>query len=188
MSPLHYRFEQTLAWHCAPSLAGIKAADLLSWTVEGREGADLLSHYAELLSRRGIHLYVLGARRGRTLLLIFRPRRLDCWLAQPKVREMLDKAGYPVSRDTEAMLAHLRRRLQGGEFTHEIGLFLGYPLEDVKGFIQNKGQGYACCGLWKSYGDPRASRRYFDRCRACTAAYKRRYAAGVPLERLIVAA
>ena len=99
MSPLHYRFEQTLAWHCAPSLAGIKAADLLTWTVEGREGADLLSHYADLLSSRGIRLYVLGARRGRTLLLIFRPRRLDCWLAQAKVREMLDKAGYPVSRD-----------------------------------------------------------------------------------------
>ena len=92
MSPLHYRFEQTLAWHCAPSLAGIKAADLLTWTVEGREGADLLSHYADLLSRRGIRLYVLGARRGRTLLLIFRPRRLDCWLAQSRVREMLDRA------------------------------------------------------------------------------------------------
>lgn len=72
MSPLHYRFEQTLAWHCAPSLAGIKAADLLTWTVEGREGADLLSHYAGMLSSRGVRLYVLGSRRGRTLLLIFR--------------------------------------------------------------------------------------------------------------------
>ena len=135
MSPLHYRFEQTLAWHCAPSLACIKAADLLTWTVEGREGADLLSHYADLLSRRGIRLYVLGARRGRTLLLIFRPRRLDCWLAQANVREMLDRAGYPVSCGTEAMLAHLRRRLQGGEFPHEIGLFLGYPPGDVEGFL-----------------------------------------------------
>ena len=82
----------------------------------------------------------------------------------------------------------MRRFQTESAFPHEIGLFLGYPLEDVKGFIQNKGQGYACCGLWKSYGDPRAARRYFDRCRACTAAYKRRYAAGVPLERLIVAA
>ena len=109
MSPLHYRFEQTLAWHCAPSLAGIKAADLLTWTVEGREGADLLSHYADLLSSRGIRLYVLGARRGRTLLLIFRPRRLDCWLAQAKVREMLDRAGYPVSRGTmETVVSGIR--------------------------------------------------------------------------------
>ena len=114
MSPLHYRFEQTLAWHCAPSLAGIKAADLLTWTVEGREGADLLSHYAWMLSSRGVRLYVLGSRRGRTLLLIFRPRQLDRWLAQPRVQEMLDRAGYPVSQGTEAMLAHLRRRLHGG--------------------------------------------------------------------------
>ena len=134
MSPLHYRFEQTLAWHCAPSLAGIKAADLLTWTVEGREGADLLSHYAGMLSSRGVRLYVLGSRRGRTLLLIFRPRQLDRWLAQPRVQEMLDRAGYPVSQGTEAMLAHLRRRLQGGEFPHEIGLFLGYPPEMWRAF------------------------------------------------------
>ena len=187
MSPLHYRFEQTLAWHCAPSLAGIKAADLLTWTVEGREGADLLSHYADLLSRRGIRLYVLGARRGRTLLLIFRPRRLDCWLAQPKVREMLDKAGYPVSRGTEAMLAHLRRRLQGGEFPHEIGLFLGYPPGDVEGFLRDGGRHCKLCGPWKVYDTVEEAARRFAAFHRCRDALTQRVDRGIPLSRVFPA-
>ena len=186
MSPLHYRFEQTLAWHCAPSLAGIKAADLLTWTVEGREGADLLSHYAELLSSRGIRLYVLGARRGRTLLLIFRPRQLDCWLAQAKVREMLDRAGYPVSRDTEAMLAHLRRRLQGGEFPHEIGLFLGYPPGDVEGFLRDGGRHCKLCGPWKVYDNVEEAARRFAAFHRCRDALTQRVDRGVPRRVLIL--
>ena len=187
MSPLHYRFEQTLAWHCAPSLAGIKAADLLTWTVEGREGADLLSHYAELLSSRGIRLYVLGARRGRTLLLIFRPRRLDCWLAQPNVREMLDRAGYPVSRGTEAMLAHLRRRLQGGEFPHEIGLFLGYPPGDVEGFLRDGGRHCKLCGPWKVYDNVEEAARRFAAFHRCRDALTQRVDRGIPLSRVFPA-
>ena len=187
MSPLHYRFEQTLAWHCAPSMAGIKAADLLTWTVEGREGADLLSHYADLLSSRGIRLYVLGARRGRTLLLIFRPRRLDCWLAQAKVREMLDRAGYPVSRDTEAMLAHLRRRLQGGEFPHEIGLSLGYPPGDVEGFLRDGGRHCKLCGPWKVYDNVEEAARRFAAFHRCRDALTQRVDRGIPLSRVFPA-
>ena len=188
MSPLHYRFEQTLAWHCAPSLAGIKAADLLTWTVEGREGADLLSHYAGLLSSRGIRLYVLGARRGRTLLLIIRPRRLDCTLAQPNEREMLDRAGYPVSRDTEAMLAHLRRRLQGGEFPHEIGLFLGYPPCDVLGFLHDAGRHSKLSGYWQVYGDAQAALALFAKYKKCADVYARCHANGTSIWQLTVAA
>ena len=52
--------------------------------------------------------------------------------------------------------AHLQDRpastLSGScAFPHEIGLFLGYPFEDVMGFIENKGENYLCSGCWKVY-------------------------------------
>ena len=74
------------------------------------------------------------------------------------------------------------------EYPHEIGIFLGYPLEDVVGFIENRGWNYTCCGYWKAYGDPAAAQKCFDRYRKCTAVYKDRYARGVPLIELVVAA
>ncbi len=39
------------------------------------------------------------------------------------------------------------------EFPHEVGLFLGYPIWDVEGFIVHKGQDYKLCGYWKVYDD-----------------------------------
>ena len=32
----------------------------------------------------------------------------------------------------------MQRLADGGKFPHEIGLFLGYPPEDVSGFIENR--------------------------------------------------
>ena len=74
------------------------------------------------------------------------------------------------------------------EFPHEIGVFLGYPLDDVKGFIRHKGRDYTFCGCWKCYGDPQAARRRFERYHRCTAVLRRRYAEGTPITQLIVAA
>ena len=36
-------------------------------------------------------------------------------------------------------------------FPHEMGLLLGYPLDDVTGFIEQKGKNYLYAGYWKVY-------------------------------------
>lgn len=38
-------------------------------------------------------------------------------------------------------------------FPHEIGIFLGYPLADVEGFMKNNGKNYLISGYWKVYQD-----------------------------------
>ena len=66
------------------------------------------------------------------------------------------------------------RLSQGGAFPHEIGLFLGYPIEDVVGFIRYSGRGCKLSGYWKVYGDAEAASRLFDRLsRVCHAVTKR---------------
>ena len=90
----------------------------------------------------------------------------------------------------EGALAHLARRImeKGGEFPHEIGLFLGYPLGDVKGFIKHRGQNCKCTGCWKVYCDEREARRQFCRFEKCRSIYCRLYREGRALSRLTVAA
>ncbi|MCR5154354.1 MAG: DUF3793 family protein, partial [Lachnospiraceae bacterium] len=70
----------------------------------------------------------------------------------------------------------------------EIGIFLGYPLEDVKGFIENKGKNYKTCGLWKVYKDENFAKGIFEKCRRCTSLYCKLKAEGNPLEKIVVAA
>ena len=72
-------------------------------------------------------------------------------------------------------------------FPHEIGLFLGYPLEDVQGFIENCGKNYRLCGCWKVYGDPQAALRCFARYEKCARVYLQCYQNGHSLSRLTVA-
>ena len=82
---------------------------------------------------------------------------------------LLTRAGYPAGGDLEALLAALSGRLgQGGPFPHEVGLFLGYPPEDVEGFCRHGGRNYKLSGPWKVYGrveEARARFRAFHRCR-----------------------
>ena len=49
---------------------------------------------------------------------------------------------------------------ESGEFPHEVGLFLSYPPEDVKGFIDHRASGFKCAGLWKVYGNEEKRARY----------------------------
>lgn len=158
-------FERALAYHCAPSMAGIKAADLFTWpNGSGQE----IRRYAGDLARRGICLRELRRGKRRTLLLVYRPACLERCLSCPRVRAMLERAGYPAGVSPEELLGRLMERLEGEAFPHEIGLFLGYPPEDVEGFCRHRGQNYKLSGRWKVYGDREAACRRFqcyDHCR-----------------------
>lgn len=180
MEAVSKRFEEAMAYHCAPSMLGIKPADLFTWPA-GTEQE--LETYRIALAGKGICLRCLR-QKGKFLLLVYRPERLEKCLACPKVRNMLMEEGYPVEGDLENMLAHLSCRLQEEEFPHEIGLFLGYPPEDVEGFCRHQGQNYKLCGCWKVYGDADAAKRYFDRCNRCRNALCCRVKAGVRLTEL----
>ena len=47
-----------------------------------------------------------------------------------------------------------REHMEGCKtFPHEIGLLLGYPAEDVKGFIENQGRRSLYSGYWKVYSN-----------------------------------
>ena len=70
-------------------------------------------------------------------------------------------------------------------FPHEIGLFLGYPAVDVKGFMEHRE--CKCTGLWKVFeSDEAEAQRYFARCRRCTEGYLKRNQQGWSLSRLTI--
>jgi hypothetical protein len=67
------------------------------------------------------------------------------------------------------------------------GLFLSYPPEDVKGFIDHRAGGFKCTGLWKVYGDEEKARSLFEKYRKCTEIYCTLWQSGSKLEQLAVA-
>ncbi len=184
------RFEETLLTHCAPTIAGIKPASLIRWCPEDPEAFSAqLPMWKRLFLRRGVTLTVLKdcPESGAKLLYLYRREQLEAVLEKPEIRQYLAGSGYTRLDDSGALLRQLSGRLcTEGDFPHEIGVFLGYPLEDVIGFQRNQGRNFRCCGYWKVYGDPEKAARLFSSYRRCTAELRQRYLSGVPLEQLIV--
>lgn len=174
--------------HGAPTLAGLKTGNLFPCAMPSRHVLfQQLRHINRILVPRGLRLIPLRLETTRALLYLFRPARLRQDLACPEARTLLRQAGYPAG-DHRLALRELCRRLRSdASFPHEIGLFLGYPPEDVRGFIAHQGKHCKCAGCWKVYGDEDAARQRFSAYRACTQEYCRRRAEGFPLSRLAVA-
>lgn len=191
-------FETVMIEQCAPVLAGIKPANLFRHETRDKAGlARTVRHWNAQLGGRGLRLRILKeCTHGHWFLLyLYRPARLETILAGPEACRFLEQAGYALPEQPgspagcHSLLNQLARRLAcGGDFPHEIGIFLGYPLSDVIGFIQNQGRNFTCCGCWKSYGDPDAAQRYFDQLKKCTDIYLRLFHSGTPILRLAVAA
>jgi hypothetical protein len=69
-----------------------------------------------------------------------------------------------------AVLSELLHRLAGeGMFPHEVGIFLGYPLEDVKAFEVMSGRACRYSGFWKVYSDVDTAQKQMEIYKSCCA-------------------
>lgn len=180
--------EEIFVRHCSPTLAGIKTANLFTCRFENEE--EMRKSVRELngiLVKKGIRVLPLRYQDNRALIYAYRPSRLSQDLRRHDAFMLLKKRGY-TGKTPECCLVQLVQKLRdGGEFPHEIGLFLGYPAEDVCGFIENKAEGYKCAGEWKVYGNADMAQKLFAKYRKCTEVYCAQFAEGKSMERLTVA-
>ena len=191
MSVSRRSFAFDLASLCAPTLAGLKPASLFRYQPgAGQSGSAMAAAWHAALCDRGVAVRVLKncPRTGAVLVYVYRPAQMDTLLKNCDVLHFLQSKGYrPGTAD--ALLTQLSQRLCcEGDFPHEVGIFLGYPLADVVGFIQNHGQNFTVCGHWKVYTDPAAAQQQFARYKKCETIYTRCYRRGTPIRRLTVAA
>ncbi len=182
--------ERTLLEACSPTLAGMKPANLISLLYRNADQARKdIRELNRIFVRRGLRAVPLNYCKDHVLLYIYRPDFLKDELNQSGVREFLEGYGYDcgnIDRCVAGLGEKIRARRSNQEFPHEIGLFLGYPLEDVKGFIQHKEEGCKCIGCWRVYADEERAKKTFQNYQRCTDAYLRFWEQGHSLEELVV--
>lgn len=174
-------FEKLLVTHASPTLANLKPASLLSM----RDVADE-AECLRKLEKRGLVFFPLRNSKGHRLLLIYRKSKLEQVLSSAQAEEILEYFDYP--KAFERRLEFLRKRFLSTPCPHEVGLFLGYPPEDVKGFIDNKGQGALYSGLWKVYSDKENAQKILQRWVKCRRKYMECFLSGTDITRLCVTA
>lgn len=174
--------------NCAPTLAGIKTGNLFTCPYDSKDALwESIRTLNQKLVGKGLRALPLRVSPSKALIYLYRPKKLSADLANAAAEELLRQQGYTIDR-CEGCIVQLIRRLKAQEhFPHEIGLFLGYPPEDVCGFIENKACNYKCVGCWKVYGDEAAAQKKFAQYKKCTRVYCDQWAKGTDIERLAVA-
>ena len=142
------RIETHLVVQCAPMISGMKVSNLLN--VEKKLAPQMTQESED-----------------KATFLVYREDGLKAYLMQDRVCQSMKNFGYE-SLDLSDVLSRFQKRYadcmeQIAEFPHEMGLLLGYPVEDVEGFIENKGHNYLYAGYWKVYGHVEEKKALFNR-------------------------
>ena len=180
--------EEHIVRNCAPTLAGIKTASMFSCPCNEPEQLKVfLKEMNQRLNPKGIRLLPLRVSEKRALVYVYRPDRLSADICENCACNLLRDAGYDTRCCQRCIVGLINKLRQQDEFPHEIGLFLGYPPEDVQGFIDNKAQHYKLSGLWKVYGDVEKARKRFELYKKCDRIYYQQWSQGKEIEQLTVA-
>ena len=180
--------DEMIVLHCSPTLAGMKTGSLFPCSFEDEAVMrESLRRWNQLLGKKGLRVLPLRYQNKRALIYLYRPSQLSRDLTDDTACKLLQERGYCTGSPERCILQLMKRLGEGDEFPHEIGLFLGYPPEDVSGFIENKACGCKCVGCWKVYGDAEAAKKTFAKYKKCTDIYCAQLAGGRSIERLTVA-
>jgi hypothetical protein len=146
----------------APTLAGIKPASLMTFVNQKRNMYELWDCYKEeVCSVLGIRYYELRRKDHRVIVLFYHDEALASCLSHWKNKKFLLEQGYRDSIKLEENLFELKKRYENN-CPHELGVFLGYPIEDVIAFIENSGAPCLLCKYWKVYQDVEKALEIFE--------------------------
>ncbi len=148
-----------MALQCAPLITGIKISNL--FIIEN----DTFYDAVRILERLKLSYFILLRTADKTTFLLYDETGLKDYLSEDSVKRLLKKMGYGCFDLMDTLRSfRIRYRQYASEnkgFPHELGLFLGYPAEDVIGFIDNCGANSLYTGYWKVYANLPAKLKLF---------------------------
>lgn len=177
------KLDYQIALQCAPLLTGIKVSNLL--IVPHSKQRAVTARF----QKTALSCCPLCVTDEKGTFLLYHKEKLLQYLEDDASREILRLTGY-LSYDLEEILRELSARYcdyikYRQVFPHEIGVFLGYPVEDVLGFINNQGRNYLYIGYWKVYGNLTEAMHLFEKYRQAKQLVIRMISQGVNVHHII---
>ena len=143
-----------------PVLVGSKPAELISlpkYDCQLINKVEKIEKYIDNCQR--ISYKILAYKNTSIKVLFYNPMSLDYHLSENRNMKFLKSVGYPNEYNLKAYLEFLIKKIEDGFIPSEIGVFLGYPLKDIIGFIGHPSLKLTKVNGWRVYGDPRLSDR-----------------------------
>lgn len=164
----NYNIYQVFLRCSSHTMCGIKPANL--FTISSQKfSKSTLKNWEVIAGSQGMSISVFKSSANTTMVFVYNIIWIKKILEDSFVQVYLRSKGFSNVFDTEKTICELFYRLQTNKsFPHEVGIFLGYPVEDVICFEKNQGKCSKYCGYWKSYCNPEEARRCCERYKQCS--------------------
>lgn len=187
----HYvRF--VLANTCMPTLVLSKPSTFIGFQKKQFQSKEIFLHILkDELSPFFIEFHIMWESSQSYFVLLYNRQLLSNCLYENRNHFIFQEKGYPEEKESimENILCLRSRyeKYQLGEinFPHELGMFLGYPMKDVEGYIRNQGKNYLLCGYWKVYSNPEQALKVFQSFREIREEAVKRISLGKSLEEML---
>lgn len=150
-----------LAWLVevlGPVLIGSKPAELISlpkYDSKLQNKVEKIEKYIGNCHR--ISYKIIKYKNTSIKVLFYNPTSLDNHLSESRNIKFLKSVGYPNEYNLQEYLKFIIEKIEDGFIPSEIGVFLGYPLKDILGFIGHPSLKLTKVNGWRVYGDSRLS-------------------------------
>lgn len=141
----------------SPVIFGLKPSEIIS--IPKKDSIclhDIKTHFS---SCSKLQFRIINFSKYSYKVFFFHPQKLEKTLSDKKNSIFLSKMGYHHSFDKN--LNKLLLKISSGTIPDEIGIFLGYPLKDVLGFMGHISIPYVKTQSWRVYGNPKPSDKLY---------------------------
>lgn len=120
---------------------------------QGENYKNWLEYGEEFLIRVNLNYITLKEDENALIILIYKEELLKDHIFKEKNREFLSEIGYANVNCIDYYTKFLRIRYKIYRCPHELGVFLGIPVEDVIDFMDCNKKKCLGCGYWKIYNN-----------------------------------
>ncbi|QXM06859.1 DUF3793 family protein [Crassaminicella indica] len=146
-----------------PVILGAKPSELLSFPNNDKafdEKIHKIHYYFRNCKKISYKIFPFSHQS--TKVFFYQTKSLEAVLKDPRNARFLKSIGYPKVYNLEDYLNHMIDKIMQGTMPDEIGLFLGYPLKDVIGFMGHPSLRLTKVNGWRVYGDATLSDQTYN--------------------------
>lgn len=149
--------------NAAPTIRKHKTSSLINFSNSNRNLKNIWETYKhQVKDKLDVGYFELKKNEKTILVLFYSNEKLALSIRDKKNMEFLKRFGYNEEMDVQKCLLLLEKRFQH-MCPHEIGIFLGYPIEDVTSFVDCPNIKCKIVGYWKVYHDIEGAEIIFNK-------------------------
>lgn len=155
--------EKYLLFTLSPVIGGLKPSSTITLSYDKKEYSIWSNYKKEFLEILKLKEIVLRKGTKAEIILIYNEENLLNCINKKDNMEFLNKLGYDLTLTLEENLDILVYRYEKYHCPHELGVFLGIPIEDVIDFMECSDKKCLMCGYWKVFNNYNNAKDIFNK-------------------------